>query len=505
MAKYLLGIDTGLTNSKAAIFDLEGRQIAVSSRRFETVNPKPSWVEGDPDKLWENTADCIREAIGKAGIDSAEIAAVGFAGYGLGVFLIDAQGRPVRGALTSNDNRAMDVVEMIKKEGGGERIARINTTQTISGQTGPQLRWIKEHEPDRYARIDRIFLCKDYIRFRMTGEKVSERIDMSGTGLLDFEKGVYSEELMRLYGVAEMFDKLPRLAEASHSIVGGVTAEAAARTGLKEGTPCSAGLIDTAACCVGSGVIDDRYASVIVGTWSVNQVIGDRYIPNMIANLYYVIPGKVEILNGGATSASNLEWFMNQLGGAAEAEARSRGISKFEIITEAAAKIEPGGTSVIYHPFIGTPNVHPRGRAGFHNIAMGHTFADLARALFEGITFEHKRHIDILRRAGCPVPAVRLAGGGARSDFWSQMFADILEVPVEVVVATEIGALGCAIVAGVGVGIYRDYREACDRAVKIKCRFQPKPENTKRYLRRYEDWAILVEALGPAWDRQHLD
>jgi L-xylulokinase len=200
-----------------------------------------------------------------------------------------------------------------------------------------------------------------------------------------------------------------------------------------------------------------------------------------------------------------LEWFVKELGRTVEIEAKERGVSKFDIITEAAASIGPGGTSVIYHPFIATPNVHLRGRAGFHNIVTGHSFADLARALFEGITFEHKRNIDNLRRGGRNIKKVRLAGGGAKSSFWSQMFADVLEVPVEVIEATEIGALGCSLAAGVGAGIFESYDDAFNQAVKIKCVFQPNPENTKKYLRRYEDWLTLIEALQPAWEKQHLD
>lgn len=505
MANYLLGIDDGLTNSKAALFDLEGNEIAVASRRYEVVNPKPSWVEGDAERLWENTADCIREVIAKAGIHPAEIGAVGFTGHGNGLYIIDAEGNLLRNGIGSQDSRAVDVVERWKAEGTYEKMTRIMLGQPYPGQPGPLLCWLKENEPEIYARIDGILMCKDLMRYKLTGEKISERNDMSGNGLMDLNKGTYSPELMELYGIPEMYDKLPKLAEASHSIVGYVTAEAAARTGLKEGTPCGAGMMDVAACCIGSGVADERYASVVAGTWSINQVVVDRFIPNVTINMYFALPGKILVLDGGATSAINLEWFANQLGAGVRLEAEKRGVSKFDIITEAANSLEPGGTSVIYHPFIATPNVHPRGRAGFYNIAQGHTFADLARALFEGITFDHKFHIDNLRREGCTIRAVRLTGGGAKSDFWSQMFADVLEVPVEVVAATEIGALGCALAAGVGAGIFKDYEEAFARAVKIRATFEPKPENTKKYLRRYEDWLLLVDAMKPAWEKQHLD
>ena len=505
MAKYIMGIDCGLTNSKAALFDLNGNEIAVASRRFEVSNPKPSWVEGDPERLWQNTADCIQEVIAKAGIDPAEIGAIGFTGFGNGLFVVDEEGNAVRNAIGSNDGRAVDVLEMLKEEGAYEKISAINATLPFSGQPFTLLRWIKEKEPENYARIRRILQCKDFIRSKLTGKFVSEHNDLSGGGLMDFAKKAYSRELMELYGIPEMFDRLPEMAPASRAIVGYVTAEAAARTGRKEGTPCGAGMMDVTASCIGSGVIAEGYVSIVVGTWSINQVITDRPLQNMTINLHFDLPGKVLALSGGATSATNLEWFVNQLGAGAALEAEKKGISKYDVITEAAASIPPGGTSVIYHPFIAQPNVHPRGRAGFYNIAQGHTFADLARALFEGITFDHKMHIDNIVRHGGEVKAARLAGGGAKSDFWSQMFADVLGVPVEVVTATEIGALGCALAAAVGAGVYKDYEEAFARAVKIRATFQPIPEHTEAYGRRYEDWWTLVETMKPAWEKQHLD
>ncbi len=198
MVKYLLGIDAGLTNIKVVLFDFKGKQIAVSKKHHETINPRSSWVEGDPEILWENTADGIHEAIQRAGIDSKEIGAVGVAGFGLGLFVIDTNGRAVRNAVCSNDNRAVDVAEMYKKDGSYEKIARINSTPTISGQPGPILRWIKENEPDHYAQIAHVLMCKDYIRFRLTGDVVSEYVDMSAGGLLDLGTKAYSEELMDL-------------------------------------------------------------------------------------------------------------------------------------------------------------------------------------------------------------------------------------------------------------------------------------------------------------------
>ncbi|HHY36581.1 MAG TPA: carbohydrate kinase, partial [Firmicutes bacterium] len=201
MAKYIMGIDCGLTNSKAALFDLNGNEIAVASRRFEVSNPRPSWVEGDPERLWQNTADCIREVIAKAGIDPAEIGAIGFTGFGNGLFVVDEEGNAIRNAIGSNDGRAVDIVEKLKEEGVYEKISAINATLPFPGQPFTLLRWIKENEPENYAAIRRILQCKDFIRSKLTGEFVSEHNDLSGGGLMDFANKSYSRELMELYGI----------------------------------------------------------------------------------------------------------------------------------------------------------------------------------------------------------------------------------------------------------------------------------------------------------------
>lgn len=501
MGKYLLGIDNGLTNSKAALFNLEGREVAVASRQYEVVNPEPTWVEGDPERLWTNTALCIRDVIEKAGIAGTEIAAVGFTGHGNGLYLVDKEGKALGPGIGSQDARAVYVVEGYKKGGQYNQIRSITKGKPYPGQPAPLMRWIKENRPETYSRIAGVLMCKDFVRFKLTGKLVSELNDMSGNGLLDFDARTYSRLLLELYGIPEVYDKLPDLTAASHSIVGQLTAEAAKETGLAVGTPCSAGMMDVAACAVGSGAIDPGVAAVVVGTWSIDEVVQDQPATNALMNMHFVLPGKVLAMEGSATSALNLDWFIKQLGGVVVSEAQKQGVSKYDIINNSIASLPPGGTDVVFHPFLGSPNVHPQGRGGFFNLAQGHTFAHVARAVYEGITFMHKWHIDRLRADGCQINKVRLSGGGAKSEVWSQMFADVLEVPVETVAASEIGALGVALAAGIGVGIYPDYATAFDQAVEIKNTFEPDAKSSVLYRNSYQRWLDLVQVMTTYWDR----
>lgn len=503
MAKYLLGIDNGLTNSKCVLFDLKGKELAVAARSFAVSHPKPDWVEASPETQWNNTVECIKEVLAKSKIDPKEIGAIGITGFGNGVYCIDAEGKSTYPAIGSNDNRAVEIAQRLSRSDVADKIYAINNTPVFSFQPAVIARWLKENEPEAFAKTAWFCQCKDYLNFKLTGVKSAERNDVSGAAYLDFNTKEYSRELFELIGVPEMFDRVAPLAEHSRSTVGHVSQETAAETGLAAGTPVGAGMMDIAACCIGTGVVDARYAVCIVGTWGINEIVCDQKFSNMTSTQCFDT-GEILTLSGGATSAGNLEWFMNQFGAALDVEAKERGMSRYDLATEKAAAIEPGGTSVLFLPYISTPNVHPVGRASFSNIAAGHTLNDIIHALFEGITFEHKRNFDYLKNAGAPVSAIRLAGGGAKNPYWSQMFADILNVPIEVIMASELGALGVSLSAAVGAGVFKDYDEAIKSAIEIKKIYYPIPENSEKYLRRYDSWIAMVEGMMPIWDSERI-
>jgi L-xylulokinase len=224
----------------------------------------------------------------------------------------------------------------------------------------------------------------------------------------------------------------------------------------------------------------------------------------LTGTLLYDLPGTYLNSAAGCTSAANLEWFAKEFGGSAAVEAEKRGVSKFDVISEAAATIPPGKTDVLYLPYIATPNVHHYGRASFSNMGMGHTFADLSRACFEGMTYDHKRYFEMLENIA-DIPAVRLSGGGAKSAFWSQMFADVLNKPVEVLEADELGALGAAMVAAIGAGIYKSHDEALERLVNVRARFEPIDANVKAYANRYKSYSAMVKVMCDAWDKKIIE
>jgi L-xylulokinase len=501
MGQYLLGIDNGSTVSKAALFDLKGREVAVASCKADTEYPHPGWTERGMEMLWESTASAIREALAKSGINPKEIAGIGNTGHGNGVYLLDKQGRPLRNGIQSMDSRAADVVTEWNENNLHAKVFPFTIQSFWPAQPNAILAWLKKNEPQNYERLGSILMVKDYIKYRLTGEISGDFTDMSATSLLDVRKQCYSRELMDLYGLSEAYDALPPLKQSSE-VVGRVTSAAAQETGLAVGTPVVGGLFDVDASAIGAGAINANQACLVMGSWSINEVITKDPIvdPSLFMTTLFAEPGLFLTIEGSATSATNLEWFVNQCCGDERAEAKRRGISVYEVCSEEVGSLPPGSTNIIFHPFLYGSNVQPTARAGFYGVAGWHTRAHLLRALYEGVVFGHLSHIDKLRTAGAQINTARLAGGGSRSEVWSQMFADTIQVPMEISDGNELGARGAALSAGIGAGLYRDYAEAVQEAVKVVRVHNPIPANTPHYLARYAEYERLTRVMKGPWE-----
>jgi L-xylulokinase len=368
-------------------------------------------------------------------------------------------------------------------------------------QPNALLTWIKKNEPQAYARIGAILMCKDYIKYRLTGEVTGDFTDMSATSLIDVRNRRYSKELMAAYDLSEVYEALPPLKHC-FEVAGQVTRAAAEETGLAVGTPVVGGMFDVDASAVGCGAVKAGQACIVAGTWSINEVITAEPLvdPALFMTTLFADPGKYLSIEASATSATNLEWFVAQCGGDERAEAARRGVSVYEVCNEEVASLAPDSSNIVFHPFLYGSNVQPTARAGFYGMAGWHTRAHLLRALYEGVVFCHLAHLEKLRTAGAEIKTVRLTGGGSRSQVWTQMFADIIQLPMEVSDGAEVGARGAALSAGVGTGIYRDYAEAVEQAVSILHVHTPDPANTPLYLARYAEYQRLVQVMQAPWE-----
>lgn len=485
MNQYLLGIDNGNTVTKAALFDLSGRELFVVSRTSDTLQPYPGWTERSMESLWSNTAQAIRALIQRAAISGDQVAAVGCTGHGNGLYLLDKTLKPFRNAIQSIDTRAVDILREWETNRMRERVSVYTPQEMYAGQTEVLLAWLKRHEPETYARIGKVLLCKDYINYCLTGELTSDYTDISGANLFDVYNRCYSPELLALFGIPEIENSLPPMAHSA-DVIGRVTSQAAEATGLVAGTSVIAGMLDCHASSIGAGVCSPGQACIVIGTWSINQIVVDQPIRSSELFLMqpFADPQYWLAMEASATSASNLAWFVNQFCAEERMEAERRGISVYDICNEAVASIPVDESSVIFLPFLYSANM----QAGFYGLAGWHTRAHVLRAVYEGIAFSHYAHIERLRRAGASFEKARLTGGGARSAVWGQMFADLLGMTIEIPDGFETGTRGAALAAGVGAKLYADFDEAVRVGVSLARTHEANARNTPIYQRRYGEY-----------------
>ncbi len=496
---YLLGIDNGGTLAKAAIFARNGRELAVAARRTESLTPSPGWVEFDAEAMWQATAAAVRRVIDKAGIAPQQIAAVACTGHGNGVYLVDAAGRPVRPAIFSADTRARAYVERWTAE-GIDRAVRPKTMQSLwPGQPNALLAWLADYEPDVVARTRWCLMCKDYTRLRLTGEAFAEQTDMSGTSLLDVETGRYDAGLLDTFGVGAWREKLPPL-RLSADLCGQVTQSAAAATGLAAGTPVAGGLFDIDACALSSALLDENQLAMTFGTWGINQYISPKpVIDGLFMTSRYCVPGYFLMLEGSATSAGNLEWFLAQIFRPESALKSDGGGDSYAQINAWVEQTDAGETGLLFLPFLYGSSVGADATGCLVGLSARHDRRHIARAVYEGVVFGHLLHLERLQAVRAMPQTIRVSGGAARSDVWMQMAADVFQCPIEVPDGNELGALGAAMCAAVAVGLHADYPAACAAMTRCSRRFLPQPDAAQTYAAKYARFTRLLDALQGAW------
>lgn len=503
MGKYLIGIDAGNTSSKVVIFDENGKIMstaATPSMRFKKRGE--GFEEFDVNELWNLISVCIKEAVEKSKINAKEIAGIGVTSFGNGVVFLDKEGKAIAPGCFSQDYRANDIIEMYKKDGTYEKINDIVKGTLFAGEPGPILRWYKEHEREIYDKIGGILQFKDYIMYRLTNVFATDLNCFGGAFMVDMKTMDYSMELMELYGIPELYHALPKLASEPTEIVGHVTEEAAEITGLAKGTPVVAGMMDILACLVGSGATGEDTYTAIAGSWCINETHSDRIIPNASSNMPYLHKGEYLNCSYTGASGSNYEWFTRILGGTAKLEAQEKGVSYYEVLDELIGMVPIEKAKVFFSPFVAQPSIHVNAKANFFNIDQNTSYADICYSVAEGVAFIHKHHVDFLRDAGLKAKTIRLTGGTARSKVWNQIFANVLQVPIVGVDCEETGALGSAIAAGIGAGVYKNYEEAFDKAVKVKAPVLPDESTYPIYEKRYQEWKRLNELMITYWDEK---
>lgn len=496
---YLLGIDSGLTATKAVVFDLGGNEVGTGEARPAQHTPRPRWVERDLDDSWHACVTAIRGALADANVDGAEIAAVGPAAHGDSLYPIDEHGRPVRPAILSLDSRAHGILDRWRSEQRLERALAVTGQIPFAPMLAPVLTWLRENEPESLERMRFALGCKDWLRYRLTGEIATDFTEVSAT-FTSVETQTYADEAFDLYDLADFREMLPHVVGCAE-IAGYVTPEAAAETGLVAGTPVAGGAHDVDATALGAGCVQPEQLMMVAGTWSINEVVAASPAtdPRWVCR-NFVEPGRWLAAAWSPASATNLEWFVRQLCPAEVEAATRRGISPYAFVNDEVAAVWDDPSRPIFHPFLfGSPH-GDAASAAFLGLRGWHRRAHLLRAILEGVTLNHKTHVEALRSA-FPVAEARLSGGGAQSVHWSQLFADALDLPVLTTDAKEAGARGAALLAGVAAGLFPSLEAAVARATRVLRRYDPDPARRELLATAYDSYLAAVDALTPIWPR----
>ena len=495
MQKYLLGIDNGGTLIKVVIYDVLGNEIALAKSKTESIISEPGFSERDMDTLWQANRRAIKEVLEKSHINPASICAIAVTGQGNGLYLVDNKGNPCRYGITSADTRAQSYVDRWNEDGTTESVMHMTCQAVWAGQPVAILAWLQEHEREVLKKTRWIFMCKDYIRYCLSGEPWGEITDYSGTNLVNMHTLAYDDQILSNFGLNEVRDKLPPL-KNSTDYCGAISPFAAQETGLKEGTPVYGGLFDIDASAMGLGMIQTDMLAIIAGTWSINEYISRSPVwARSLKCTAYCMDGYYLITESSPTSASNLEWVVNNLN-----LDLPKGVSPYAYCDQVVNQLAPEASNVVFLPFLYGSNVGAQSSSAFLGLSGWHTVDHLLRAVFEGIVFSHRMHIEQVKHEVKSFSVARLAGGTSRSRVWVQMFADILHMPLEIMENKEVGALGAAMAAGVGAQLFASFPEAATKMVRVKEKFYPRPEFSAVYDKKYERYCQAIDALKSFWN-----
>lgn len=497
--KFLLGIDSGLTVTKAVLFDTKGCRRAVSTVRVPRHTPAPRHVERDMEQAWDLTAQAIKNLLDANLPDHGEILGIGVTGHGDGLYAIDDQLRPVRHAILSLDGRAHAILEEWRESGVLEDALRLTGQKPLVSSPAPLLAWLKENEPQHYREIEWVMSCKDWLRFKLTGV-VSTDITEASASFTNVETQRYDEGSLSLYNLDEVSKCLPPVAECSE-VVGHVTRDAARKTGLPLGLPVVAGLHDVTAAAIGMGVTSPGTLSVVAGTYSINEVISTEPVRQegwACRNSFR--RGEWMNMAISPASSSNIDWFLQNFCKRELEIAEESDQSVFDLLQEEVESAFADSSQVIFHPFLYGSPLSDSASSGFFGIRGWHERGHMMRAVYEGISFNHRMHVEALA-SRFSLSRARAGGGGAQNPLLIQLFADNFAMPIEITQERSVSALGAALCAGVGAGVYETINDAVSQAVAKRQEYRPDHDRKSRLDGKYKLYCRVAEALSPLWDR----
>jgi xylulokinase len=498
---YFMGLDLGTSAVKCILVDEKGQVTSSHSEEYPLLQPHPGWAEQNPEDWWNATLVGIRQLLAKSGVKGEEVAGIGFSGQMHGSVFLDAELQVIRPALLWCDQRTAEQCDWIEAAVGKEELGRLTGNRALTGFTAPKVVWLRQEEPEHYARVRHLLLPKDYVRLRLTGEFGMDMSDASGTLLLDVANRRWSQTVADRLSIP--MEWLPPLFE-SGEVAGQLQPEAARLTGLAAGTPVVAGGGDQACGAVGVGVVRQGIASVALGTSGVVFVHDDAYQVDEAYRLHsfcHGVPGKWHRMGVMLAAGGSFQWWRNHFAHEELELAKQQGKDVYEVLTSLAETAPLGSEGLLFLPYLTgerTPHPDPKARGSFIGLNLRHGKAHLTRAVLEGITFGLRDSLELMKQSGIEIHELRVNGGGARSPFWRQMIADIFGIPVVTVNSTDGPAYGAAVMAASGV-LQRDITSLCEEWIQVVDRIEPNPEHSENYEAYYQIYRGLYATLQPTF------
>lgn len=496
--KYAIGVDIGTSGTKSVLFDETGRVMASATVEYPLYQEKNGYAEQDPADWYNASIETIKKIISESDVSADDITGVGLSGQMHGLVMLDENNDVIRKSIIWCDQRTAAECEEITERVGADRLIEITANPALTGFTASKILWVRNNEPENYSKCRHILLPKDYVRFMLTGEYATEVSDASGMQLLDVPNRCWSDEVLEKLDIDKAL--LAKVYE-SVEITGYITEEAAKLTGLKAGTPVVGGAGDNAAAAVGTGIVSDGKAFTTIGTSGVvfahtSTVQIDP--KGRVHTFCCAVPGCWHIMGVTQAAGLSLKWLRDNFCREEMLEAEKQGISEYYLMDKEAEQISIGSDKLIYLPYLmgeRTPHLDPDIRGMFFGLSAIHTKSHFIRAVMEGVAFSLRDCKNIISEMGTDISDMMACGGGGTSPLWRSMLADLYSCPVKTVSCKEGPALGVAILAFVGTGVYNTVEEACEVMIKTDKTQIPDSERSAEYEKFYQIYTKLYDSV----------
>ncbi len=485
---YYIGVDLGTSAVKLLLMDSEGKICNITSREYPIYFPHPGWSEQKPEDWWEQTVEGIKDLI--RDVDRTQVAGISFGGQMHGLVILDEEDRVIRPALLWNDGRTYEECDYLNEVIGKEKLSEYTANISFTGFTAPKILWVRNKEPENFARIRKIMLPKDYIAYKLTGVHCTDVSDASGMLLFDVKNRRWSREMCEICGIAE--DQLATCYE-SYQCVGTVLPEIADLLGIPHTVKVAAGAGDNAAAAVGTGTVGDNMCNISLGTSGTIFISSKKFGVDKYNALHSFAhaDGSYHLMGCMLSAASCNKWWMDDILGTSEYAAEQASIAKL------------GENHVYFLPYLmgeRSPHNNPNARATFIGMTMDTTRADMTQAVLEGVAFALRDSLEVAKSLGIDLKRTKICGGGAKSPLWKKIIANVLNLKVDVIESEEGPAMGGAMLAAVACGEYGSVEEIAAKVVKIVDTVEPDPELVAKYDARYCQFKEIYPACKPVFE-----